>query len=147
MAIRWALGCVNPASWLPLAAGREFTQPRDHLMAHLCASIQDGKCGNASVLFSRGQISWIMSRPEICGFGLSHSPKGVESSTVPLPSHLSLSPPPSTTNNFETPEVHPSLRDSANVMHSWVVWEFGQSPQFLVINRGVPFDIIKWNVY
>ena len=23
----WALGCVNPASWLLLAAGDEFTQP------------------------------------------------------------------------------------------------------------------------
>ena len=27
-AIRWALGCVNPASWLPLAAEGEFTHPR-----------------------------------------------------------------------------------------------------------------------
>ena len=25
---RWALGCVNFAFWLPLAAGGEFTQPR-----------------------------------------------------------------------------------------------------------------------
>ena len=25
---RWALGCVNSAFWLPLAAGGEFTQPR-----------------------------------------------------------------------------------------------------------------------
>ena len=24
---RLALGCVNPDSWFPLAAGREFTQP------------------------------------------------------------------------------------------------------------------------
>ena len=31
--LRLALGCVNPASWLPLAAGHEFTQPRDHLIA------------------------------------------------------------------------------------------------------------------
>ena len=30
---RWALGCVNPTSWLPLATGREFTQPRAHLIA------------------------------------------------------------------------------------------------------------------
>ena len=29
--IRWALGCVNPTSGLPLATGREFTQPRAHL--------------------------------------------------------------------------------------------------------------------
>ena len=29
--MRWTLGCVNPASWLPLATGREFTQPRAHL--------------------------------------------------------------------------------------------------------------------
>ena len=28
---RWALGCMNPASWLPMAMGREFTQPRDYL--------------------------------------------------------------------------------------------------------------------
>ena len=27
----WTLGCVNPTSWLPLAAGGEFTQPRAHL--------------------------------------------------------------------------------------------------------------------
>ena len=26
----WDLGCVNPASWLSLAAGTEFTQPRAH---------------------------------------------------------------------------------------------------------------------
>ena len=37
---RWAkkcsLGCVNPASWLPLAAGHEFTQPRANLLADPC---------------------------------------------------------------------------------------------------------------
>ena len=37
---KWALGCVNPASWFPPVAGREFTQPRAHLalwvMAQLC---------------------------------------------------------------------------------------------------------------
>ena len=32
---KWALGCVNPASWLPPAAGGEFTQPRAHSFAHL----------------------------------------------------------------------------------------------------------------
>ena len=32
----WSLGCVNPASWLPLAAGGEFTQPRDHSLAQPC---------------------------------------------------------------------------------------------------------------
>ena len=32
----WALGCVKPASWLPPAAGGEFTQPRAHSFAHLC---------------------------------------------------------------------------------------------------------------
>ena len=29
---------MNPASWLPLAAGREFTQPGDHLSADPCRS-------------------------------------------------------------------------------------------------------------
>ena len=29
----WALGCVNPAFWLSLAAGGEFTQPGAHLLA------------------------------------------------------------------------------------------------------------------
>ena len=32
----WSLGCVNPASWLPLAAGREFPQPGDHSFAQPC---------------------------------------------------------------------------------------------------------------
>ena len=32
----WALGCLNPASWLPPTAGGEFTQPRAHSFAHLC---------------------------------------------------------------------------------------------------------------
>ena len=32
----WSLGCANPASWLPLAAEGEFTQPRDHSFAQLC---------------------------------------------------------------------------------------------------------------
>ena len=33
---RWALGCVNPAPWLPLASGGEFTQTRAHLLADPC---------------------------------------------------------------------------------------------------------------
>ena len=33
----WTLGCVNPASTLPLAAGGEFTQPRDHSFAQPCS--------------------------------------------------------------------------------------------------------------
>ena len=33
---RWALGCVNPASSLPLSAGGEFTQPRAYLLADPC---------------------------------------------------------------------------------------------------------------
>ena len=32
----WSLGCVIPASWLPLAAGARFTQPRDHSLANPC---------------------------------------------------------------------------------------------------------------
>ena len=32
-AVRWSLGCVNPASWPPLAAGSEFIQPRAYLLA------------------------------------------------------------------------------------------------------------------
>ena len=35
----WTLGCVNPASWLPLVAGGEFTQPRDHSLAQHCTSL------------------------------------------------------------------------------------------------------------
>ena len=35
-AIRWALGCVNHASRLPLAVGHEFTQPRARLLADPC---------------------------------------------------------------------------------------------------------------
>ena len=35
-AVRWALGCMNSAYWLPLAVKREFTQPRAHLIAQLC---------------------------------------------------------------------------------------------------------------
>ena len=31
-----SLGCVNPASCLPLAAEREFTQPREHSFAQSC---------------------------------------------------------------------------------------------------------------
>ena len=34
----WSLGCVNPASWLPLAAGDEFTQPRARLFGDPCIS-------------------------------------------------------------------------------------------------------------
>ena len=36
---KWALGCVNPASWFPPAAGGEFTQPRVHLLADPCTYI------------------------------------------------------------------------------------------------------------
>ena len=31
-----SIGCVNPASWLPLATGSEFTQPRGHSFAQPC---------------------------------------------------------------------------------------------------------------
>ena len=31
----WSLGCVNPASWLPLYAWCEFTQPRHPFFAQL----------------------------------------------------------------------------------------------------------------
>ena len=32
----WFLGCMNPASWPPLAAGLEFAPPRNHLLDNLC---------------------------------------------------------------------------------------------------------------
>ena len=35
----WSLGCVIPASWLPLAAGARFTQPRDHCLADPCTGL------------------------------------------------------------------------------------------------------------
>ena len=35
---RWALGCVNPTSWLSLAMACELTKPRAHLIAQLCIS-------------------------------------------------------------------------------------------------------------
>ena len=41
-AIRWALGCVNPASWVPLATGHGFTQPRVHLLAQEKVDMNDG---------------------------------------------------------------------------------------------------------
>ena len=34
--IRRSLGCVNPASWLPLATWHKFTQPRAHFIAQNC---------------------------------------------------------------------------------------------------------------
>ena len=34
--IRWALSCVNPASWLSLATRRKFAQHRPRLKAQLC---------------------------------------------------------------------------------------------------------------
>ena len=36
LAKRWALGCVIPASWLPLATWSKFTQHRDQLLADPC---------------------------------------------------------------------------------------------------------------
>ena len=42
---RWALGCVNPASRFHLATGHEFTQPRAHLLVHLCISKRVAKSG------------------------------------------------------------------------------------------------------
>ena len=40
---------MNPAPWLPLAAGREITQPRTHLIAK--------PCRNTSGLFDAGKNS------------------------------------------------------------------------------------------
>ena len=36
----WSLGCVNLASWLPLAAGREFTQPSDPFFVQPCTYVK-----------------------------------------------------------------------------------------------------------
>ena len=41
----WTLGCMNPASWLPLAAGCKFTQPRDHSFAQPCRIVLSFKDG------------------------------------------------------------------------------------------------------
>ena len=40
-AIRWSLGCVNPGSWLPLAAGASSgnLESRDHPLADPCTAI------------------------------------------------------------------------------------------------------------
>ena len=38
--IPFTVGCVNPASWLPLAVGRKFTQPRAQLLADPCTCLQ-----------------------------------------------------------------------------------------------------------
>ena len=37
-AITFALGCLNPASLFPLAAGDEFMQPRVHFLAEPCST-------------------------------------------------------------------------------------------------------------
>ena len=36
----WSLGCVIPASWLPLAAGARFMQPRVHSLADPCTCLK-----------------------------------------------------------------------------------------------------------
>ena len=38
--IRWVLGCVNPAYWLPLDVHRKFTQPRVYLVYHPILKIE-----------------------------------------------------------------------------------------------------------
>ena len=40
---RWTQGCVNPASWLPLATGGMFTQPRAHLLPDPCTCVLQAK--------------------------------------------------------------------------------------------------------
>ena len=50
-AIRWSLGCVNPASWLPLTTWGEFTQPRAHLLA---IPVQFGRASMAQILLKPG---------------------------------------------------------------------------------------------
>ena len=37
-ALEWFLDCVIPVSWLALAAGSRFTQPRDHSLSYFCIS-------------------------------------------------------------------------------------------------------------
>ena len=59
LAKRWVLGCVITASWLPLAAGGEFTQPRSHLLADTCipvrsSALSDFHLGSAF----GGEIEW-----------------------------------------------------------------------------------------
>ena len=39
-ATEWSLGCVIPASWLTVAEGGHFTQPRDHSFAQPCTDVQ-----------------------------------------------------------------------------------------------------------
>ena len=41
----WFLGHVNTASWLPLAVGHEFSQPRSHILEHLYRLPKIQLCG------------------------------------------------------------------------------------------------------
>ena len=49
------LGCVIPASWLPLAAGSEFTQPKAHLLADPCRCPSHCSCFKKGALVLRGE--------------------------------------------------------------------------------------------
>ena len=85
----WDLGCVNPASRLPLVAGSEFMQPRDHLLAEPCTPIM-------FLRRSRGQLNVLRNshaskgggRSSV-GFGhlfpLSPSPRSLLTSFLPIP--------------------------------------------------------------
>ena len=59
LAIRWSLGCVNPASWLPLAAGCEFTQPRDHSCPALYTYLKNINLGETWKQPAEGRGLWI----------------------------------------------------------------------------------------
>ena len=55
----WTLGCVNPSSWLPLAAEREFTQPRVHSFAQPCSLLPP-------LLFSGSETRFVISKEGSC---------------------------------------------------------------------------------
>ena len=58
-AIRWALGCVNPISWLPLADWREFTQPGANLKARLCRGGGTGRQSNGFWFWRGGAVQQV----------------------------------------------------------------------------------------
>ena len=102
----WTLGCVNPASWLSLAAGGEFMQPRDHSFAQPCSLYGKLKCQNTNLGGGESIITYYEGQEysKIKGYCFSLVPAAQHCGARPLdpkPKPSTNQPPPPPERNLQ----------------------------------------------
>ena len=119
LAIRWVISCVNPASWLPLATKREFTQPRAHLLAQLCTRF------NVKAMTNIGPVSI----KNIFHFPLARKHAALPLCSVGQKLHIALCA-SHAKNIFQTVHVH----TNKDGLTSWLYWSLMLTGLILILH-------------